>query len=391
MKNCFYLAVSLLVFSSCANVQKMIDRGEYDQAIDKLVSKMAGKDKKKHEDVLALEFAFKKAQDRDLNKEKALREENLAENWSAIYSLHNKISSRQSKVEALVPLYSSSGYQASFHFINVEELKRESKKNTADFYYQSALRLLDEARSSAEKQSAREAYDYLNRIDPLFSQYKDKDQLKKVAIQLGQKHYLIRLSNESRMVLPEDVEQRMLQFSLDHLNKNWKSFDMHKDPSVDYDYHILVRILDLEFSPEREQSRVYDDVNEETREEVLKDSKGKPVKDSLGNPIKQKIVTKFISTIEEITQRKSVQLGGILEYRNMKNGDVEYSEPLAIEGLFENKTARLLKGDADHVSDECRRKLKGRTMAFPKNEDLLLDASEKLKVRVKAIINKREE
>ena len=75
----------------------------------------------------------------------------------------------------------------------------------------------------------------------------------------------------------------------------------------------------------------------------------------------------------------------------MKNGDVEYSEPLAIEGLFENKTARLLKGDADHVSDECRRKLKGRTMAFPKNEDLLLDASEKLKVRVKAIINKREE
>lgn len=390
MKKLLQLSTLLFLITGCTNVQKLIDRGDYDQAIHKLVSKMAGKKNKKHEDVLALEYAFQKAQDRDIRLERALRNEGEQANWSKIYNVHVKISDRQNLIEPLLPLQTSEAYEASFKFINIDELRKESKKNTADFYYQSALQLIDESRRSGDKKSAKEAYDYLLKIDGLFNQYKDKEQLKKVAYNLGLQHYLVRISNKTRSIIPEHVEREVLSFSLDHLNKNYKSFDVIPEEGTFYDYYIEIDLNQLEFSPEREKTRVYDDQHEEESEETVKDSKGRPVKDSLGKVIKEKVITKYISTVEEVTQLKTVQLGGRIEYINGRSGDVEFSKPLQVEGIFENKFARLIKGDRDHVSDDCRTKLKGRALPFPSNEELLLDASEKMKKLVSKIIDQQE-
>jgi hypothetical protein len=172
-KSIFFLLL-LILASSCANINSLIDQGDYDRAIDKLVNKLQGKKNKKREYIIQLEYAFQKAQDLDLRKEKSLRDENLAENWTKIYSIHSSISNRQHKVEPLLPLFSKDGYQGTFKFINIDELKNESKKNTADYYYQSAVLLIDESRQTADKAAARKAYEYLSKIDGLFNHYKDK-------------------------------------------------------------------------------------------------------------------------------------------------------------------------------------------------------------------------
>ncbi len=390
MKNLFIFPALALLLGSCTNINKLIDKGEYDTAIDKLVHKLEGKKDKKKELVLSLEYAFQKAQDRDLKKEKSLRDENLPENWTTIYALHNLISDRQSKIEPLIPLQSQDGYQATFKLVNIEELKKESKKNTADYYYQSALSLIDDARKTLDKNAARKAHDNLERIDGLFSQYKDKEQLKKIAYSLGLENFLIKIVNNTRNIIPENIETELLKISTAGLNQKYKNFDVKPNPSIQYDYNIIINLTQLEFSPERERTRVYDDTNEKETEEVLKDRNGKPKRDSLGKEIKQKVKTKYVASIEEITQSKSVQLGGRLEYVHALTGNLDFSKPINVEGIFENHYARLIKGDRDFVTDDCRKKLNGKMLPFPSNESLLLDAAEKMKKLMKDIIHDKE-
>lgn len=386
MKNLYCYLLFLLVLTSCANVDKMIDKGQYDQAIDKLVHRLAGKKNKKKDEVIALEYAFKKAQDRDLRTEKTLRDENIPENWTRVYTIHNQITSRQNKIEGLLPLETNDGYQATFNFVNIDELKKESKRNTADFYYQSALSLIDESRRSGDKNAAREAYNYLNKIDGLFSQYKEKEQLKKDALNLSMENYLVKINNQTNQIIPADVEAELLKWSVDGLNSKFKNFDVKANPALNYDHYILLNLTQMEFSPEREKTRIYDDVNEITTEEVVKDRNGKPRRDTLGKEIKEKVVTRYVATIEEISQLKSVLVGGRLEFINVRSTDIEFTKSLQVEGVFENKMARLIKGDRSYVTDECERKLKGRLVVFPSNETILLDAVEKLKSQVKNII-----
>lgn len=390
MKSLLPFLSLIILFSSCANVNKMIDRGEYDKAINELVQKLEGKKDKKKEYVLALEYAFQKAQEKDLKYEKALKDEAITENWTKIYVIHNNIAARQTKIEPFLPLQSKDGYQATFKFINVEELKKESKKNTADFYYQSAITLIDEARSSLDKEAARKAYDYLLKIDGLFSQYKDKEQLKKIAYSLGLENYLVKITNNTQNIIPQNIENELLRLSVEGLNRKHKNFEVKSNPAVQYDHYIIMDLRQLEFSPERERIRVYDDINEIETEEIIKDKNGKPKRDSLGKELKQKIKTKYIASVEEITQLKSVLLAGRLEYIHALSGEIEFSKPINVEGVFENNLARLIKGDRNYVTNDCRKKLNGRSLPFPTNEELLLDAAEKMKKLVKDIIYERE-
>ncbi|HEX5625543.1 MAG TPA: hypothetical protein VFX48_05975, partial [Saprospiraceae bacterium] len=282
MKKLLLLFSAFLLTSSCANVDKLIDNGRYDEAIHKLVKKLAGKKSKKREDVLALEYAFQKAQDKDLQQEKALRDENLPENWTKIYSIHSRIADRQNRIEGLLPLESKDGYQARFKFINIAELQKESKRNTADFHYQTALRLIEEAKQSGDKAAAREAYSNLERIDELFGQYKEKEQLKKVALSLGTEHFLVKIKNNTMQIIPEYIEAEMLKLSVENLNTRFRNYDVRSNPSVYYDSYIILNLTQMEFSPEREKSRIYDDVHEIETEEVVMGPNTKPKRDSLG-------------------------------------------------------------------------------------------------------------
>ncbi len=388
-KSIFFLLL-LILASSCANINSLIDQGDYDRAIDKLVNKLQGKKNKKREYIIQLEYAFQKAQDLDLRKEKSLRDENLAENWTKIYSIHSSISNRQHKVEPLLPLFSKDGYQGTFKFINIDELKNESKKNTADYYYQSAVLLIDESRQTADKAAARKAYEYLSKIDGLFNHYKDKEQLKKIAYSLSLQNYLVKIVNNTKQIIPQDIEEELLKLSLEGLNGKFKNFDVKKNPSVSYDYYIVMNLLQLEFTPERERSRVYDDINEVVTEEPKKDKNGKILRDSTGKEIKEKVTTKYIATIEEISQSKSVLLSSKLEYIHAISGELEFSKPIQVEGVFDNRMARLIKGDSNKVTDECKKRLHGKLLPFPTNETLLLDAAEKMKRIVKDIIISRE-
>ena len=156
-------------------------------------------------------------------------------------------------------------------------------------------------------------------------------------------------------IIPENVEAELLRLSVENLNSKFKNYDIKSNPSILYDHYIVMNLTQMEFSPEREKTRVYDDVNEIETEAVVKDKNGKPKRDSSGREIKEKIKTKYTATIEEITQLKSVILAGRLEYINVRSSDLEFTKPIQVEAIFENNLARLVRGlSLIHISEPTR-------------------------------------
>ncbi|MEP7195058.1 MAG: hypothetical protein ABI851_00965 [Saprospiraceae bacterium] len=390
MKLLIYTILSIIIFNSCASSTKLIENGQYDRAIEKLVHELAGKKNKKTNSVQDLELAFSKAQNEDLRHEKDLLSEKDESKWEKIYFIHEKIEKRQDLIEPLTPLVSKEGYQASFNFVNTADRKRESKANSIEYYYQSAKSLLEESKNTSNLSQARKAYDFLTNINQLVSNYKDVEQLFKLAKALGTENYLVSIKNNTVKILPIQLEDNLLNISVSELDTKWKRYDMRKDGNVVYNFNIVMNLENLEFSPEREQSRLVEDETEETIKETLKDNKGRVIKDSTGKAITVEKIVKHKSTIEEIIQSKSTILGGRLEWYNVKTKNIEHTEPLNVEINFENKFGRLIKGESDKISKENKNILSGRQINFPTNEEMTLEAGEKLKSIVKNIIYNRE-
>jgi len=367
----------------------MIDQGRYDEAISALVPKLAGKKKRDHDRVVLLETAFRRAQERDLKTEAAIRNEDDDDKWERLFALYRRIENRQDLVEGLLPLVTSEGYQASFRFIHTGEILKESRKKSAERFYQKAQTLLRTSENTSDKIPARQAMDLLMRIDTLFSEYKDKEVLKRRALELGTEHYLLRIDNKTEKILPLRVEDELHRFGLDELNSTWSAFDGRPDPGVKYDFWIQLDFLEMEFSPEREKSRIFDEVIEKEEEETATDANGKVVVDSMGKPVMRKVVRRYPATIEETTQSKSVQVTGRLSFIRARSAETAWTKPVSVEGVFENRYGRLLKGDSKHLSDSAKKLIRSRATSFPSNEELLVDAAEKLKKRVKEMIRQQ--
>ncbi|MBT8189816.1 MAG: hypothetical protein KJO29_05265, partial [Bacteroidia bacterium] len=60
MKNLLYIVLGLVLISSCRSIEKMVDQGQYDEAILFAAEKLAGKKNKKTKYVKGLEEAFAK-------------------------------------------------------------------------------------------------------------------------------------------------------------------------------------------------------------------------------------------------------------------------------------------------------------------------------------------
>ena len=179
---------SSLLLSACHTAQRYIESGNYDDAISFCVNKLRGKSKKKTELVKGLEQAFKKAQARDLNTADHLIADGRPENWERINALHRQISARQNKIAPLLPLTSKDGYRAKFEFVNIGKLESESREKAAEYLYNCAEDLLQQA-EKGDRLAAREAYNTLKSLETrYFRQNKNKDRMLQDARSLSATH-----------------------------------------------------------------------------------------------------------------------------------------------------------------------------------------------------------
>lgn len=364
-----------------------MERGQYDSAIYSSIDRLAGKKKKKTKYVKTLEKAFERANMRDIREIEFLKREGKEENWIEIANILNKIKERQNAIEPLLPLYDQYGYKASFKFVKTEDLEIEAKDKSANYYYNEGKRLLALAQKG-DKAAAREAYELFQNLRSINDRYNDVEQLIQQALELGTVYVLFGVKNHSNVVMPQEFERELKQINLSDLQGKWNQVHNQPKNGIQYDYIVTLYISQINVSPETLKEREYvDDKTIEDGWEYVLDEHGNVRKDSAGNDIKipKKVLIK--ARVFETYQHKAVAVSGSLEFMRNTNAEVIKSETVGVEVVFENYAATF-KGDERALSDESKKKLGNKPIAFPSNEMLVLDAAKKLYPIVKEKIRR---
>jgi hypothetical protein len=387
MKASFRVLASLFLLAflvaSCQTAKKYVESGDYDSAIDLCVQRLRGKDNKKTEYVQGLELAFKKAQDRDLATINNLKAEGRPENWERIHALHLDIRSRQNKVLPLVPLQAKKGYKAQFEFVDIGRMEMDSRAKAAEYLYERAESLLASG-ERGDKLAARKAYDLLHDLGRrYYPNYREKDALMAQARELGTSYVLLEVKNQSGKILPRAFAERLLAIGKQELDSEWKSFYFDAKPGEQFDYKAVFKIRNIDISPERVNERSYFDEKQiQDGFEYVLDKRGNVMKDSLGNDIKTPKYVTIRAQVLEVHQTKAARLAGYVEIFDLARNVPLESQDLATEILFEHFAATF-KGDERALTKESRLRIGNAPVPFPLDEDMLVQAAERLKPNLK--------
>jgi hypothetical protein len=379
--NLFFAAVlsSLFIMTSCHTAKRYVETGDYDGAIDHCIDKLSGRKKKSEELVKGLELAFQKATDRDMRAADALIAENRPSNWERINQIHRQIKVRQEKVMPLIPLQTKDGYTAKFLFVNIEKLESNSRANAAEYLYNMATEDLQSARKG-DKTAAKNAYNTLCELEQkYYNDYKNKEDMKREASALGIVYVIFDIKNESNRLLPRDFNDRVLAISKSDLDTKWRRYHFKTEPGVAYDYKATFRLNNIDISPERIRERIYTDEREvQDGWEYVYDDKGNVKKDTLGKDIKHERWIMVRANVIEVQQSKAARINGYVEVYNANGTQRLESRNVATEILFEH-FASTFNGDARALSDQTRCRIGSRPAPFPMDEDMLVQAADRLK------------
>ncbi|MFT4687738.1 MAG: hypothetical protein ACI974_002005 [Paraglaciecola sp.] len=381
MKNTFFLLVTgLLCFFivSCGpKIQTLVDQGSYDETIRIATKKLVGERSKSPKFVSALETSFNKANAEDLDRARRM-EVSSTPDWKRVYSYYRNIKNRAEGVRPLVPLVDKKGHRAKLNFVEVGAQLNKAAGKAAEQMYQEGERLLALGRQG-DKAAAREAYESFDGINYYRQGYKDASNLMREAEGLGMLYITVEMRNESGGYLPAGFEQELFRINASDMGDRWRKFEVTKKPGRQYDYVARIIMRNIDVSPERSQERQYIDEKEITDgTEYVLDASGNVTKDTLGNDITRPKVVVIRADIIEVFQTKSATVTAGFELYDIRNRRVVDQDNLTADSSFENY-ASSFRGDRRALSTASRMNIGNRPVAFPSNEQLVLEAADTLK------------
>ena len=388
MKKITFLLSLLLLLSNCAlkHTQGLVHSGDYDNAISIAVSSLASnKDKKsKQEYVSLLEEAFAKAKERDTNTLNVLEKENNPAQIERVYQLYVGLNNRQEKIKPLLPLQLfKENRTAVFAFENYNNKLVATKNALSNYLYTKAKALL----KSTNKMDFRKAFDdftYLNQINPNF---KDVNELLKEAKFKGSDYVLVSTKNETNMIIPVRLQNDLLDFNTYGLNDKWTVYHNTEQDGIRYDFGVRIRFREIIISPEQIKEKEF--IKErriKDGQKKLIDANGKEVLDEKGKVVFVDNFKDVTVKVNEFRQFKSCMITAKVDYSNWANNQLLQSFPLSSEFIFENIYANY-KGDRRAADDSYFPNFDKKTVPFPSNEQMIYDAGEDLKNKLKGILN----
>jgi len=376
MRKIVILLLIAIWYSGCTSSEKLLEKGNYDEAIEKSSKKL----RKKPNDVKELNVlkeAYSKANQFSLERIAFLEKENRAENWIEIYELYTDLNYRQHYIKAL-----PSTLISEFNIVDYDSKIIHSKNNAAEILYQNGVDNLNRV----DRESARIAYHEFERIRQLYTRYKDVEDKIEEARYMGTNNVLFVIENNSDVILPEDFDYELKKISLKELNRQWLNYDTFADSTKKYDYMIALDIDKIELSPERIESKTFIESKEiEDGTQYVFDENGNVQKDSLGNDIKVPQVKKVSADVIESIQYKSARVAGAIDYIDLRTDQLVKTEEIIVDAIFEHHSA-VASGDKEALSEESLKIVNNKPVLFPSNEDLLMDAAHLLKEKTKIIV-----
>ncbi|WP_432411263.1 hypothetical protein [Rasiella sp. SM2506] len=390
MKKALFLLAVAVAFAGCNSVkrnQKFLLKGNYDEAIDLAVKKIGNdrNDKQIQEHIILLEEAYAKAVSQDNRRITALQNTTSPEALRELFYIYRNLDSRQEAIRPLLPLHNiETGFGASFPMVNYSQQLTRARTNFANSLYSEAKSLM--ARNTT--MSYRDAHSVLSELKQVQSNYKDVNVLLEDAHFYGTDFILVTLQNRSNILIPRRLEQELLDFNTYKLDDFWTEYHNEKQRDIQYNYGIVLNFREISLSPERVSEKEYN------RSKQIKDGwkykvdrNGDKIKDKDGNFIKIDILKTVTARVTHTIQTKSILVGGDILYRDLNSGRNIDNHPLATEFIFENVFAKY-RGDEKALTEEDLRLVRNNFIPFPDNAQMLLDAGDDIKGRLKEILKK---
>ncbi|HMQ07643.1 MAG TPA: hypothetical protein PKC30_10110 [Saprospiraceae bacterium] len=382
IKNHLLLLFTSLIFWSCSTSStKLFQRGDYDGAIFKSVNQLKKKPNSAKEAEI-LDRSFRNANLLDNERVRFLKRENDPRNQDEIVQLYLKLRNRQTLVNTVTPIIVN-GRRVQYEYIDYDEEIIAAKSQATEFLYDNAQRLM----KNEDKESYRQAYYELKRVEEYAGNYRDVRRLRQEAWDRGVSRALVLIENQSHLKFDRELQNSILSFDPRGLDSEWVEFHMMDlDENLNYDYYIAVEIALISISPDivdqkdRVESKIIDD-----GEEVVKDAQGKPLRDSLGNAIVVPKKREITCAVVESFQKKTATMEGFLSIYTHKPRTLLKKEPIVAVGNFEHISARAI-GNQNALSEETKKKVQTRPAPFPNDFDMLFITAEVMRPVVARVI-----
>jgi len=389
MKKALLYSTILVFLIACGGVKKTqeaINTGNYSTAINKSIKNLADNKTKKSNQpyVLLLEEAFKKYTQRELEHIAYLKKEGNPANYDAIFNGYTHLKNIQEQIKPLLPLQVyEENRNAKFSFTNYNNEILVAKDYLSDYLYNSSSELLMNAKYKEDYRNAYRDFKYLNELSPGYSDSKEK--MEEAYIK-GLDYVKVNMVNETEQIVPARLEEELLNFNTYGLNDQWTQYHTNPLADVNYDYEMQVAFRAINISPEQiQEKQIIKEKQIKDGVEVLVDADGRVVKDSLGNEIKVDRFRTVSCNFYQFTQLKSAQVTGNVSYIDLQNQQQLNTYPLSSEFIFEHVYANY-NGDKRALDNDLVPLLNRVAVPFPSNEQMVYDAGEDLKSRLKDIV-----
>ncbi|RDY61347.1 hypothetical protein [Flagellimonas nanhaiensis] len=383
----FGMLVLLAACSGVKKTQEALNSGNYVAAMNKAIKNLTeNKTKKGHQDyVLLLEEAFSKNAQREREQISFLKNDGNPANLETVYNKYLQLKQIQQRIRPLLPLpIYDQGRDASFDFVNYDGQILATKNDLSQYLYSNASSLLASAR---EKHDFRAAYDDLKYLQEINPGYKDVLAKMDQAYSKGLEYVRVEIGNETQQIIPERLENELLDFNSYGIDNFWREYHTNPLSQVKYDYALNVDFMEINISPEQvREKQIVKEKQIKDGYEYLLDEEGNAVKDSLGNRIKVDRFRTVQCSFYQFTQFKAAQIGAKVRLTDLASGQEINSYPLSSEFVFEHIYANY-KGDKRALEPDLITLLDVRAVPFPTNEQMVFDAGEDLKLRLKNIIS----
>ena len=333
-----------------------------------------------------LEEAYKKNTERELQEIAFLKKDNNPANHEIIFNGYQNLKSIQERIKPLLPLkLYDENRDARFSFKDYDEEIIKSKRELSDYLYSNATALLNTGRYKEDFRKAFDQFSYLNDINP---NYKDTQLKLEEAHDKGLDYVQVVMINDSEQIVPNRLEQELLNFNTYGLNDLWTVYHTNALENIKYDYEMQVAFRNINISPEQVTEKQI------SKEKQIKDGykyatnpDGQVLKDSLGNKIKIDKFKTVKCNFYQFTQLKSVEVVGNVSFLDLNSQQQINSYPLASQFVFNHVYAKH-NGDTSALEEDMVPLLQLSAVPFPSNEQMVYDAGEDLKAKLKGIVTR---
>ncbi|WP_296348608.1 hypothetical protein [Winogradskyella sp.] len=386
MRQFLLLTVLVSVLLSCSakkQIESAISNGNYDQAISEALRRLENnKDKKRKQAyIVMLKDAYDKVLTEDLKQIAYLEKDGNPELYKTIFESYVDLEARQTAIKRILPL-KINGKTVAFSFNDYSTKIVDYKYKTSDYLLDKGTGLLD----IDNKFKAREAYNLFKYIDNINPDYDNVSALMQQAHLAGINYVHVSIKNDTQQMIPQLLENELLDFNTYGLNQFWTSYHAIADDTIEYDYAMELQLKQINVSPERINERqLLREKDIVDGWEYLLDDNGNVAKDSLGNDIKIDRIITTRARFFEVLQTKSAQVIAEVVYTDLKQNQIVDTFTIDSGFVFENVFGRF-RGDRRALNRDDRRLLRQEQIQFPTNEQMVYDSGEDLKQQLKDII-----